>query len=312
MIPPFDMNTDLTPEERVLAQRLARLGPYGEPSPALDARILAAAHDAAMQAQTRRPRRRWPVAFGIAASLALAVGIAWQLRPLPQATAAYPSEAPAAASAPATPETAAIADATMESGNTPADASAIAQPADMATTRATPAPEAGREPAKAMKAAAPAPPPPAEPAAEPDVVFDSPAPAAAEAAAQSMPAVQAPRAFSPQPQPLSTSPAARDDRRNAATGDAAARADAAADALPETDTLDRLQATGTAEAASDEPDTDVPPATMTSPEARDAWLARIRELLAAGKPDAARASLREFMHRYPDQTLPDDLRALGQ
>ena len=73
------------------------------------------------------------------------------------------------------------------------------------------------------------------------------------------------------------------------------------------------QATGTAEAAvSDEPGTDVPPATMTSPEARDAWLARIRELLAAGKLDAARASLREFMHRYPDQALPDDLRALGQ
>ena len=83
-------------------------------------------------------------------------------------------------------------------------------------------------------------------------------------------------------------------------GDAAA-ADAAANALPETDTLDRLQATGTAEAAaSDEPGTDVPPATMTSPEARDAWLARIRELLAAGNIDAARASLREFMHRYPD------------
>ena len=93
----------------------------------------------------------------------------------------------------------------------------------------------------------------------------------------------------------------------------AREADAAASALPETDTLDRLQATGTAEAAiSDEPGTDIPPATMTSPEARDAWLARIRELLAAGKPDAARASLHEFVHRYPDYPLPDDLRALGQ
>jgi resuscitation-promoting factor RpfA len=51
---------------------------------------------------------------------------------------------------------------------------------------------------------------------------------------------------------------------------------------------------------------------MTSPEARDAWLARIRELVAAGESDAARASLREFMHRYPDTPLPDDLRALGQ
>jgi hypothetical protein len=51
---------------------------------------------------------------------------------------------------------------------------------------------------------------------------------------------------------------------------------------------------------------------MTSPQARDAWLARIRELLVAGKLDAARASLREFRHRYPDAPLPDDLRALGQ
>src|SRR5690606_8160110 len=36
----------LTPEERALADRLARLGPQGEPSPALDARILAAAREA--------------------------------------------------------------------------------------------------------------------------------------------------------------------------------------------------------------------------------------------------------------------------
>ena len=37
----------LTPEERELAQLTARLPPHGEPSPALDARILAAAHAAA-------------------------------------------------------------------------------------------------------------------------------------------------------------------------------------------------------------------------------------------------------------------------
>ena len=64
----------LTPEERALAARLARLGPHGEPSPALDARILAAARtgpsDAA--APARKPAR-WPLAFGIAASVALPV-----------------------------------------------------------------------------------------------------------------------------------------------------------------------------------------------------------------------------------------------
>jgi hypothetical protein len=305
MNPPSDMKkTDLTTEERALAQRLARLGPHGEPSPALDARILAAAHDAAARHGGTRPQRRWPVAFGIAASLALAVGIAWQLRPLPQTTAAYQSEAPAAASVPATPERAAVADSMTESATAPADATAAAQQSDAAPAISTPAPDASRESAKTMKSAAP--PPPAEPMTEPDIVFDSPAPAAAEAAAQAVTTVEAPGAFSAQPPPAP--PMASDKRRSAA-----AAADAAASTLPETDTLDRLQATGTTEAAaSDEPGTDVPPATMTSPEARDAWLARIRELLAAGKPDAARASLREFKHRYPDDPLPDDLRALGQ
>lgn len=57
---------------------------------------------------------------------------------------------------------------------------------------------------------------------------------------------------------------------------------------------------------------DVPPATVDAPEVRDAWLQRIRELAAAGKFDDARASLREFMRRWPDYPLPADLRTLGQ
>ena len=314
MKPRPDMSTSLTNEEHALAQRLARLGPHGEPSPALDARILGAAHDAATQAQSQlhRSRPRWPIAFGIAASLVLAVGIAWQLRPLPQATSPYPSEAPAAASASTAPERAATADssiASMEQAPESTNATPVAQAADATATRPAPAPQASRDSTKPMTSAAPAPPPasPAEPVSETDVAFDHSAPAAAEAAAQSMPAAAAPRAFSAQPP--SAPPTESDERQSAA---AAAEA-ASTSTLPETNTLDRLQATGAQKAAaSDEPGTDVPPATMTSPEARDAWLARIRELLAAGKPDAARASLREFTHRYPDARLPDDLRALGQ
>ena len=61
------------------------LGPHGEPSPALDARILAAARDGLPAAAgPARRTARWPWAFGIAASVALAVGLAWQLRPLPE------------------------------------------------------------------------------------------------------------------------------------------------------------------------------------------------------------------------------------
>ena len=55
---------------------------------------------------------------------------------------------------------------------------------------------------------------------------------------------------------------------------------------------------------------DVPPATVDSPQVRDAWLQRIRELVKSGKAEDARASLSEFVHRYPEYPLPDDLSAL--
>jgi resuscitation-promoting factor RpfA len=62
-----------------------------------------------------------------------------------------------------------------------------------------------------------------------------------------------------------------------------------------------------------EPDEEVvPPATADSPQVREAWLQRIRELAKAGRLDDARASLREFRHRYPGVALPDDVRALGE
>jgi hypothetical protein len=60
----------------------------------------------------------------------------------------------------------------------------------------------------------------------------------------------------------------------------------------------------------DAPDLDVPPATVASPEVRDAWLARIRALIAAGHADQARTSLQEFQRRYPEFELPDDLHPL--
>ncbi|MET1163091.1 MAG: hypothetical protein ABWY48_11190, partial [Pseudoxanthomonas sp.] len=84
----------LTPEERELAKLTAHLGPQGEPSPALDARILSAAHAALERKQPRR-KPRWPVAMGLAASVIFAVGIAWQLRPLQQTPVLVSAEAPA-------------------------------------------------------------------------------------------------------------------------------------------------------------------------------------------------------------------------
>jgi hypothetical protein len=88
----------LTPEERALAQSLSRLGPHGAPSPDLDARILGAARAAVQDTPSRGgavppTRRRWPLGMGVAASVLLAAGIAWQLRPSHDIPVA--SEAPA-------------------------------------------------------------------------------------------------------------------------------------------------------------------------------------------------------------------------
>jgi hypothetical protein len=63
-------------------------------------------------------------------------------------------------------------------------------------------------------------------------------------------------------------------------------------------------------AEADSPEGDVPPATAASPEVREAWLARIRELAAAGRTDEARASLSEFHRRYPAFAIPEDLQPL--
>ena len=60
----------------------------------------------------------------------------------------------------------------------------------------------------------------------------------------------------------------------------------------------------------DQPPDDIPPASMDSPAVREAWLARIRELLAAGHAEEARASFEEFRRRHPDAEVPDDLRTL--
>lgn len=99
MMPP---NEPLSNQERDLARQLHRVGPQGGPSPELDARILAAARAAVAMPVPRPTRPRWPVAFGVAASMVVAVGIAWQMRPLdevPMITSEAPAQAVPAQSA---------------------------------------------------------------------------------------------------------------------------------------------------------------------------------------------------------------------
>jgi hypothetical protein len=178
----------LDPEERALAERLARLGPHGEPSPALDARVLAAAHAGTMPA--RPTRRHWSLPLGVAASVALALGLAWQLRPLPGADPGHsmaPAPAPARETAPeAAPSpvvaTRAMAPARPESRSRPAAKQADAPAASQVRAPVAPPPPAP-----------PAPPPPAE---EPAVVFEVAAPPPQAMRAQA--AVQADQADAPE------------------------------------------------------------------------------------------------------------------
>jgi hypothetical protein len=342
----------LTPEERELAQRLSRLGGTREPSPALDARILAAAHDAvqasssASASKRRRSQRRWPVGLGVAASLALAVGIAWQLRPLPDAAVEY-SEAPAAARHAAgvvtVPEAATGDRADVASEQ--ARAAPQPQAAVLPEPAPAPAPPSERkqapEPARDVRAAADADaevdareqaehgftPTPQEPA----VVFDDPSPLGSPAP-MAAPVAPPPPPAPPSPAELrlpTTSPPAgaaagvskRDDagydetRKQRARNDAS-RQDSSAAAEAEAasaSVLDRIEVTGSRNGyVEDQPLDDRPPASADSPQVQQAWLQRIRELVARGQFDDARASLAEYRRRYPDQPLPDDLRALDK
>lgn len=188
----------LSPEERELAQFIARVGPHAEPSAALDAKILSAAHAAVAQGAvpaTRRPR--WPVAMGIAASVVFAVGIAWQLRPLQET--AMVTEAPVAASAPLA-ESEAIEAPAEESVPAPmaaADAMLEQAPvsADAPDTNHTRQASAAEPPAANAAAAQAAPPPPSAPEPKASTALKRPAPVPRQQRADARP----PAAAAPPP-----------------------------------------------------------------------------------------------------------------
>ncbi|MDR6991049.1 hypothetical protein [Luteimonas sp. 3794] len=317
----------LTPEERLLADRLTRDGGAVSPSAALDAAILGAAREAAdagapqphvAVAHRRTPPRRrgWPFAAGIAASLALAVGIAWQLRPAPETEMRAASERPDVAAsdtapapevlrsheeaapgpmqapspAPANPRVpAADANASVDEAPRPAARQREAVAVESVEATSTPAPANAQQQAERgtafgadVHAASAA--PPATPAAAP---------------APSAPAPARPPAPPAPPAPMQA-PAAEATARSAAAPAASAamqqrRAESQALML---DTID------------DVPDDGDPPASADAPEVRAAWLARVRELLDAGRIAEAKASLAEFHRRHPQAELPPDLRAL--
>lgn len=320
----------LSTEERELARLLGRLDGARQPSVTVDAAILALARQSvAAQAASRStpPRlRRWPAAMGLAASLLLAVGIAWQLRPTQDMDDA--SEAPAAASADAAgaPAQAAsgpwvddmAADATAPAAAPdafPPTEPAAAAPIIPASSRNSAAVAIETEPERLQRAsvasessppaalepdmadlpapiAAPAPPPPPAAMAEVAAPVEAAANAAAPAAARNerpLDQIVVSGSRLPAPPPQSS---ARTTAAQAPAGPPAADRDYDTAGFS-TETID-----------------DQPPANADAPLVQKAWLNRIRALLARGEITAAQRSLGEFYRRYPQYPLPEDLQRL--
>lgn len=281
----------LDAEERALAALLPRPHDRGEPGADLDARILAAAQ-AALQPQpaVRRPRRSWIGPTAVAASLVLAVGLAWQLRPPPSLPAPAATEDAASADSDAMAMRAVELPPSTPTPMTQARPMAVRPPEAMVS--AAPKQEAqANDNAPASQPMAPPPPAPPAPAA-PVVVGEAAAVATPQAA-------ESARAQAPVMAKATASDAVRE--RTAASGTMAAENREEAQRASDAATLDTIISG---------PEEDVPPATADSPNVREAWLRRIGELLEQGKADEAKASLTEFRRRYPNAALPPELRKL--
>ncbi|MGY1531215.1 hypothetical protein [Luteimonas sp. A649] len=345
----------LQPAERALADALAAATPPSGPSPGLDAAIFAAARRTAADraggsaragegtpaaatpssTSTRaghRRRRRSPIWLrggALAATLVLAIGVAWQLRPQLEVVR-LPEEAPVAAKMPA------LAD---DVSGAPASARRLHAPAEAAQAPRQPAPPVETEAAAAASQAPEAiTPPSVSDAPAPPALFDAPSrePAAAREAATDSAGQELPR-----PAAKSARPAPREAAASAPVPMAmpapppappAPPAPAASRALqalppprpaPAQDAAMRTRAPdilGGAQAIDgeamhdedwlDQPLDDTPPASVDSPAVREAWLARIRELVVSERYGEARESFAEFRRRHPGAAVPDDLRTL--
>jgi hypothetical protein len=301
----------LDADERALAAQLPRLHGRDEPDAALDARILAAAHAAvAAPLPLAKRRRGWIVPLTAAASVSLAVGLAWQLQP-PPAPEASPVQAPVATAGAAYEQDQAYVHA-PDAPSPPPPAAVMAKPIPAPAVRqAAPAPQGARivrEAAPAERvaesvAAAPMVVPPPDPVVVADAVSVASAPPLPPPAPPAPPALPTPPAAD-QAAVVSSSgtldavtvggTAARQVAKRARQNEAEAAANA-------------MTSEQFAKAMDEE---DVPPATMNAPAARDTWLRRIGELQQEGRIDDAKASLAEFRRRYPDEVLPPEMRKL--
>ncbi|MBB5206647.1 hypothetical protein [Chiayiivirga flava] len=285
-----DPREPLTPDEAAVARAYTAL-PRPEPSPELDARVLAHARAvlASATARTRRPRPWYLLpGAGVAAAAVLAAGLAWQVgligdgRLHESAPATAPAvPAPDGAGRPERKDRVDVDFLEREQARAAAQAAKAEADADAGGT--TPAP-AAPPPPPAPRARSPE----AFPAQEAAPVQDS------EFAAE----LRAPAATAPEPAPTSAAPAdvtgtLQRDGRNEQAAD--------------TSTLDRIQVTGS---RIKRVDSDLPPWPEDATLAPAPWLERVRERVRAGDRDGARFSLRRYVQVHPAQPVPDDLTVL--
>ena len=356
-------NEPLTPDERAWAERLALVGPFagpvadphaagphGGPPPALDAKILAAAHAAvAVRPRQRASRRRWPSLVGAAASLVIVVGLAWQLQPLLRSRPSL-NEGPVAAAPIPRSEGSLSADVLAAADPVPRRAVASPPPPPVPTV-ATP-PRQPVAPPPAVVAVPPAPPAPA-PVQRPTAFGDDAIPpyadyagnaasgraasqgVASDASARALTGERRERAAAVAPQPF---PATRADATEAAVmpappppsfapatsatpaaqgtfaplRDSSAQKTTASPRLTEQAAQTQLDNT-----TLDRIEVSGTRLVLANLPVRDdarlepvAWLQRIRDRRDADDLDGARESLALFRQSHPRLRLPDDLARL--
>ncbi len=337
----------LTPDERVWAERLSRIGPHDGPSPALDAKILAAAHAAVAprpRPQRRRsPPLRWPTLVGAAASLVIVVGLAWQLQPMLHTRPSL-GEQPSAAAAAVSSE-AALPEDVLAAANPVAESAINSPPPPPAPTVA----KAGRPRNAPLPAMAKAPSPPPTPGSAPSDFGDDAIPPYADYAGQATARQAASRAAANR----APAPAPTVERRERASGRSpepfpAARADAAdtaampASAPPQATQSSAPRPSGSVASPAPPAQKSAPTQPKTAAAEQDygtldrievtgsrltmaelpvrydarldppAWLQRIRDRRDGRDLDGARESLALFRRSHPRVRVPDDLAQLGR
>lgn len=289
----------------------------------------------------RKPMSRWPLGLSLAASLVLAAGIGWRLADGGGSEGAL--EAAAEKSAPMSDQSFASADAAASEEVTQA---VILEP-ELSRTPPPPPPPLASADAKQRTVAVPAPDDIYERKIatkdEERARFEMDEAVAHEAAADAsaFPAEQTAQsapggATASVGDSVAAKPARaknneglasgrRQDEREAAKADrgemldktqalgghVAARSASAAPAASAPAAAPASPPAPAANTAADQPYDDQPPVSADSPHFRQAWLQRIRDLLAKGQTDAGRNSLQEFRRRYPDSELPEDLKKVA-